>query len=91
MDRDSLLNRLTILDFMAVDLHLYLDTHEDDEEAIEKYNGILIEADAVRTVYEENYGPLCSYRSMSKTPFTWIDDPWPWNRDFNYDVSKEGF
>lgn len=89
MDRDALLNRLTILDFMAVDLHLYLDTHEDDKEAIEKYNNIVMEADDVRCKYEKMYGPLCSYRSMSKEPFTWIDDPWPWERKFNYKISGE--
>ena len=38
MDRENLLKRLTMLDFMAVDMQLFLDTHPDDTNAIAKYN-----------------------------------------------------
>lgn len=89
MDRDTLLNRLTVLDFMAVDLHLFLDTHPKDSEAIEKYNSVIREADAVRCQYEKLYGPLCSFRSMSKSQFHWIDDPWPWQESFNFSLAGE--
>ena len=34
MDRDSILKRLTVLDFLAVDLQLYLDSHPDCKEGI---------------------------------------------------------
>lgn len=68
-----LLNRLTVLDFMAVDLHLFLNTHPKDTDAIEKYNSIIKEADSIRCQYENLYGPLCSFRSLSKSQFRWID------------------
>ena len=35
MDRDMILQSLTALDFMAVDLGLYLNTHPNNKEAIE--------------------------------------------------------
>lgn len=73
MNRDMLLNRLTVLDFMAVDLQLYLNTHPKDSEAIAKYNEVIKEADVVRCQYEKLYGPLCSFRSLSKSQFHWID------------------
>ena len=41
MDRENLLKRLTMLDFMAVDMQLFLDTHPDDTNAIAKYNSII--------------------------------------------------
>lgn len=89
MERDELLSTLTALDFMAVDLHLYLDTHPDDKEAIEKYNEIIREADSVRYEYEKEYGPLCSYRSASNNDrFDWINSPWPWQCDFNYNIKE---
>ncbi len=88
--RDSILNRLTMLDFMAVDLHLYLNTHPNDKEVIEKYNEIIKEAEEVRYEYEKNFAPLCSFRSASSEHhFNWINNPWPWSRKFNYYIEGE--
>lgn len=84
MDRDALLNQLTVLDFMAVDLQLYLNTHPHDMEALEKYNSVIQNADKARMLYEKKYGPLCSFRSMGQPGWPWIDEPWPWAEDFNY-------
>lgn len=90
MERDEVLSRLTALDFMAVDMALYLDIHHHDKEAIEIYNQILKEADSIRCIYEEHFGPLCSYRSMSDSNhFKWIDNPWPWQDCFNYHLKGE--
>ena len=88
-EREALLKKLSILDFIAVDLHLFLDTHPNDEEFIEKYNNIIQEADSLRYEFEEMYGPLCSFRSMSPDcEFKWINCPWPWKRDFNFNVKE---
>ena len=48
MNREELLSSLTQLDFMAVDLGLYLNTHPDDIEAIDAYNQVIVAADTVR-------------------------------------------
>lgn len=92
MDRDMLLNRLTALDFMAVDLGLYLNTHPMEKQAIALYNKIIMAADTVRAKYEELYGPLCSFRSLntSDTQWKWSDNPWPWESNFNFKISEEG-
>ena len=57
MTRDELLQKLTEMDFMAVDLALYLDTHPEDAEAIAAYRQVLAAADTRRLNYEESYGP----------------------------------
>ncbi len=44
MNREELLSSLTQLDFMAVDLGLYLNTHPDDTEAIDAYNQVIVAA-----------------------------------------------
>ena len=91
MDRNELLSKLTALDFIAVDLALYLDTHQNNTEAIAVYNEVIAAADELRAQYESLYGPLCSYRSAATNPndWTWNNDPWPWEKEFNGYV-KEG-
>ena len=87
MDRENLLKRLTMLDFMAVDMQLFLDTHPDDTNAIAKYNSIIREADNLRAQYEKSVGPLFSFRSYSPTEnFLWVDNPWPWENKFNFSL-----
>ena len=86
MNKDELLLRLTELDFMAVDLALYLNTNPNDKDMIEKYNDIISEADKHRQMYETSYGPLCSYRSVSRSTWTWVDSPWPWQTGFNPEI-----
>ncbi len=89
MERDNLLLELTALDFMAVDLCLYLDTHPGDCEALAKYNECVILADQVRCEYEAKYGPLCSFRSYAGESYRYIDDPWPWCASFNFNLPCE--
>ncbi len=89
MERDELLKDITILDFLAVDLHLYLDTHPMETEAIELYNQVVRDADKLRCKYEKMYGPLCSFRSASRDRWTWIDCPWPWDYSFNFELAGE--
>ncbi|MDO4301834.1 MAG: spore coat protein CotJB [Clostridia bacterium] len=90
MTEKEMLKNLTALDFMAVDLQLYLDTHPNDTEALEKYNSIIKEADMLRSQYEKNYGPLFSFRSYNHgNTFKWINEPWPWKKDANFDIKGE--
>ena len=89
MKRDCILKQLTVLDFAAVDLQLYLDTHPDDDEALEQYNNTVMQADVLRADYESKYGPLFSFRSLGGDKYRWIDNPWPWENKFNFSMSKE--
>lgn len=89
MKKDSILRQLTVLDFAAVDLQLYLDTHPEDAEALEQYNNVVMQADGLRAQYEEEYGPLFSFRSLGGKEYRWIDEPWPWKNKFNFKMCKE--
>lgn len=91
MTRDSLLKQLSALDFVAVDLHLYLNTHPNDREALTQYNTIISQADNLRQQYESAYGPLFSYRSASQYPWQWINDPWPWQYNFNFKLAGDDY
>ena len=84
MERDKLLKKIMVLDFAAVDLGLYLNTHPQDERAISLYNKVVKKADDCRINFEKNFGPLCSFRSTSRNKnWTWVDNPWPWSKKFN--------
>jgi len=86
-NRDDLLYKLTALDFMLVDLALFLNTHPDEREAVDEYNKVVNEADRIRAVYENHFGPLCSYRSKNQAPtWIWSDDPWPWSTEGNFNL-----
>ena len=75
---------------MAVDIALYLNTHPDDTDMIEKYNNVVDEADKLRMIYEDNVGPIYSFRSASdKDCFSWIDSPWPQTYCFNYSINEK--
>ena len=65
MNQEELLKSLMELDFIAVDLGLFLNTHPDDNDAIAAYNQVITAADTVRMKYEETFGPLCSFRSYA--------------------------
>ncbi len=90
MNKEQIMKRLAVLDFIAVDLQLYLDTHPEDMEAIDKYNSVIKEADMLRMKYEEIIGPLYSFRSSNNgDTFKWIDDPWPWQPSANFEINEE--
>ncbi len=89
MDQAQLLEKLMELDFMAVDLGLYLNTHPSETEAIAAYRSVITAADALRMKYEEAYGPLCSFRSYAADPqyWQWINAPWPWQKGANLSLA----
>ncbi len=89
MEREELLKKLSELDFIAVDLGLYLNTHPTHSEAIQAYNQVIAAADAVRMKYEEAYGPLCSFRSYAENTqlWQWQEDPWPWQKAANISLA----
>jgi spore coat protein JB len=75
----QLLEQLQAVDFVLVELNLYLDTHNGDQEAIKQYNHYVGEAKKLRHAIESKYGPLMHFgQSYAGTPWNWDDSPWPW-------------
>ena len=90
MSKMEMLKALTALDFMAVDLQLFLDTHPNDKEALEKYNEVIKEGDMLRSQYEKQYGSLFSFRSYNHSnKFNWVDNPWPWKKEANFEIKED--
>jgi len=89
MERDALLREITILDFMALDLHLFLNTNPDDQEALEMYNDCVTRSKELHEEYEVAFGPLSAYRSLGQPGWKWNQEPWPWEEKFNFDITEK--
>jgi spore coat protein JB len=75
----KLLQELQEVDFVLVELNLYLDTHPHDMQAIQQYNQLVKKRYELAARYESLYGPLTHFgHSYSKHPWQWDDAPWPW-------------
>jgi len=78
-ERVALLQAIQALEFAALDLNLYLDTHPWDQRALADYNCLVGRAEEARGRYEMKYGPLVVFGfSPSGYPWRWIEEPWPW-------------
>jgi spore coat protein JB len=63
----ALLEKLQAVDFVLVELNLYLNTHPDDLQAIEQFNKLTQERTAIANEYQMLYGPLQNFgRAYSK-------------------------
>ncbi|MDQ0087086.1 spore coat protein JB [Paenibacillus anaericanus] len=75
----EMLEKLQALDFVLVELNLYLDTHPDDLQAIEQFNQLTFERTNLANHFQQLYGPLQNFgRAYSKFPWEWSKVPWPW-------------
>ena len=78
-EKDRLLEEIGILDFVVVELVLFLDTHPCHQEAMhyfDYYNQMLQEK---MREYGNLYGPLTLEQARGGTnEFMWTVQPWPW-------------
>lgn len=71
------LSELQVLDFAIQDLALYLDTHQQDNEALEVYR-------AYQKIYHQGMmeynetAPLTHSLPSTGEQYQWLNDPWPW-------------
>lgn len=75
----SLLEEIQGIDFVLVELNLYLDTHPNDAEAIQQYNEAAQISMQLKINFEKKFGPLHHFgHSYSNYPWSWNSSPWPW-------------
>ncbi|ADD02849.1 conserved hypothetical protein [Thermoanaerobacter mathranii subsp. mathranii str. A3] len=79
----SLLKKIMEIEFTCIDLNLYLDTHPEDQKALQDYNYYSNQLAMLKQQYEQFYGPLMVFgHSQSQYPWKWVDDPWPWEIEY---------
>ncbi|GAA0372615.1 spore coat protein CotJB [Bacillus horti] len=75
----KLLEEIQVVDFVLVELNLYLNTHPQDFKAIQQYNDLTEQSMLLKNQFTEIYGPLVHFgNDFSKYPWTWKEAPWPW-------------
>lgn len=75
----QLMEQLQTIDFILVELTLYLDTHPDDHDAIKQFNHYAKDRKQLKKAFESQFGPLMQYgNSYSAYPWNWSTSPWPW-------------
>ena len=82
-ERQKLLRKLQVADFALSEAVLFLDTHENDQQALAYYHRQRETYDALYKEYTAKYGPLRAFDNRSKTRFEWTDGPWPWEYEAN--------
>lgn len=80
------ISELQALDFVVLELGLYLDTHPADQEAFGLFRKYETLAKEARARYEANYGPLTQRATANSDNYTWVLGPWPWE---NQDMKEE--
>lgn len=74
------LGELQALEFVLVELALYLDTHKDDAEAFALFQQYAALEKEGREKYEAMYGPVTLFSAASGKNWSgWVGDPWPWD------------
>ncbi len=67
------------IDFVILELNLYLNTHPHDVDAINQFNEAAQHSMHLKIEFEKQFGPLMHFgRSFSNYPWDWDDTPWPW-------------
>lgn len=74
------LGELQALEFVLLELGLYLDTHQADAEAFALFQQYAALEKTGREKYESLYGPLFQSATAAQKEFSaWIKNPWPWD------------
>lgn len=78
MNRQELYEWIMMLGFCAFDMMLYLDTHPDDEEALNYFNQCNELYHSAKQSYEENFGSLNAFTDKTLDSWDWNTAPMPW-------------
>ena len=72
---------LQAANFAITELGLYLDTHADDEEAVQLFNQYVEQYEMLRQQAEDSGMALTQMEAAAGGSYTWLQDPWPWDAE----------
>ena len=81
--KDELLYKIQMYTFTLIDYNLYLDIYPDDTDILREFRDVKTELEELKTSYESKYGPLCTNSVESSSKWTWLNNPWPWDKGGN--------
>jgi spore coat protein JB len=88
MRREQLeaLQQIQAVEFTAMDLNLYLDTHPADQRAMADFAAAICQLKSLHTAYISRYGTPGVVTDMvdlaNKGCWNWVAEPWPWQIEY---------
>ncbi|MFW5788286.1 MAG: spore coat protein CotJB [Halanaerobiales bacterium] len=79
----ELLKEIMEYQFAVLETVLYLDTHPEDRTVLELHNEYSQCLHNLMHKYQENYTLLVNDYHDSDYPWEWIEEPWPWQINYN--------
>lgn len=80
-EKEMLLRRLSALDFAIWELHIFLNTHPNNTQALKQYNDYNEKRMVLQEEYEQKFGPLPFECRSDEQKWTWVNSPWPWENE----------
>jgi len=77
------------LDFVRVELELYLDTHPNCKTAIDYYHKTVDALEELKAEYQAGGTPLVASGAIDTNAWSWINGPWPWQKEVNGNKGEE--
>ena len=77
-DKENMMQTVRETGFALLDISLFLDTHPNDEKAMDYYTKYQQMNKEARREYEKNFGPLTLSSVDTCNGWTWTQEPWPW-------------
>ncbi len=74
---------LQMYSFAMKDMNLYLDVYPDDKNILNSFHDYRKKYEALKKQYESEYGPLCMSNTLNTEKWTWVSNPWPWDKGGN--------
>ena len=79
-DKSAALYEISMVDFLLVDLKLYLDTHPTDRNVMMLFDQYRNSYKKAIDLYQSKYGPLSlKDADVNDGYWSWNKCPWPWD------------
>ncbi|MBX6396251.1 MAG: spore coat protein CotJB [Alicyclobacillaceae bacterium] len=73
------LDQLQAVDFVLLELQLYLDTHPGDLQALQQFHSWRERRKLIKAQFEARFGSLHPVDSTRASHhWDWVETPWPW-------------
>lgn len=80
--REQLLQKINEVSFAVNDIHLFLNTHPECQDALDYYKEKMMERKKYMKEYAETFGPLTiddAWKS-SESCWKWVTEAFPWEK-----------
>lgn len=80
-DRESMMFKVQVYGFALSEVALFLDTHPNDKTALSYYKQYRDQKNQAEDDFRKKFGPLTMDDNYDYSTWTWIDSPWPWEKE----------